>query len=260
MPAYTRLSKAVLDELSSVAGMAAASHGYNLYQRPVHRWPPSAVNVLRREMLVLGETGQARLLEADAEASGTTVRRSTVSGAGLGVFATRTLAVGDEILPFFGQIVYHDLQVPGLSARPRSSQHQYGLSVLPSFLATTAQNWMYTGLQLRAHAHLWQSSSSYLQGSMVPTAVGSEHGLSSDAYPRPVWIVPADFCAGGRVNDPRPYLSANTKYVQRFDPVFFHDQLIMADCTLLVVTQTIQAGQEVLAKYGRRYPLHVRSV
>lgn len=260
MPAYTCLSAAVVDELSGVAGMAAASNGYNLFKRPVHRWPRGAIDVLLRELSVIGETGQARLLEADAEANGTEVRRSTVPRAGLGVFATRAMSVGDDILPFFGQIVYHDLQLPARSTRPRTSERLYGLDALPLPLATTARNWMFTGLQLRAHSSLWQSSSSYLQNAMVPTAVGSEWGLSSDAYPRPVWVVPADCCAAGRVNDPRPHLSANAKYVQRFDPVLFGDQLIKANCAFLVVTRDIKAGEEILAKYGRRYPLQVQAV
>lgn len=260
MPAYTCLSTAVVDELYGVAGMAAASNGDNLYKRPVHRWPRGAIDVLLREQNVIGETGQARLLEADAEASGTVVGRSTVPRAGLGVFATRAMSVGDDILPFFGQLVYHDLQIPARSTRPRTSNRLYGQDAVPAPLATTARNWMCTGLQLRAHGSLWQPSSSYLQGAMVPTTVGSDWGLSSDAYPHPVWIVPADCCAAGRVNDPRPHLSANAKYVQRFEPVFFHDQLIKADCAFLVVTRDIKAGDEILAKYGRRYPLHVQAV
>lgn len=260
MPAYTRLSPAIVDELSGVAGMAAASSGYNLYERAVHRWPRRAIDVLLREQQVLGETGQGRLLEADAEANGTVVQRSTVPGAGLGLFATRAFSAGDKLLPFFGQIVYHDLQVPARSNRPRTSQRLYGLGVLPPPLATTARNWMFTGLQLRAHSSLWQSSSSSLQGTMVPTFVGSNMGLSSDAYPRPVWIVPADFCAAGRVNDPRPHLLANVKYVQRFEPVSVCDQLIQADCAFLLVTHDIQAGEEILAIYGRRYPFQAQAV
>lgn len=260
MPAYTCLSTAIVDELSGVDGMAAASSGYNLYARAVHRWPRRAVDVLLREQNVLGETGQGRLLEADADANGTVVQRSTVPCAGLGLFATRAFTAGDTLLPFFGQLVYHDLQVPARSTRPRTCQRLYGLDELPPPLATTARNWMSTGLQLRAHSSLWQSCSSYLQGTMVPTFVGSNMGLSSDAYPRPVWIVPADFCAAGRVNDPRPHLLANVKYVQRYDPVFRCDQLIQADCAFLVVTRDIEAGEEILAMYGRRYPLQAPAV
>lgn len=260
LPAYTRLSTAVVDELAGVAGMAVASDGYDLYARAVHRWPRRAIDILLREQQVIGETGQGRLLEADAEANGVVVQQSTVPGAGLGVFATRAFSAGDELLPFFGQLVYHDLQVPARSTRPRTSERLYGLDKLPPPLATTARNWMFTGLQLRAHSSLWQSSSSYLQGAMVPTFVGSEMGLSSDAYPRPVWIVPADFCAAGRVNDPRPHLLANAKYVQRFDPVIYCDQLIKANCATIVVTRDITAGEEILAHYGRRYPLQVQAV
>eukprot|EP00170_Pyropia_yezoensis_P004776 contig_19468_g4790 len=68
-------------------------------------------------------------------------------------------------------------------------------------------------------------------------------------------IVDELYAMCGRVNDPRPSLTANAKYVQRFDPVFFCDQLVMADCAHLQVKRTILPGQEVLAAYGRRYPL-----
>lgn len=259
MPGYTRLSVAVLDELSGVSGLSAASAGYNLYERTLDDWPRRAVDILIREQQVIGETGQPRLLEADAEASGAEVRPSTVPGAGLGLFATRTLAVGERI-PFFGQLVYHDLQVAARSNGARLRGQLYGSGVVPPSLATTARNWLYTGLQLRAHGSLWQSSSSYHHAAMVPTAVGSVFGLSSEAYPRPVWVVPSDFCAGGRVNDPRPHLWANSEFNQQFDPVVACSELVMADCAFLSVTQTIAAGEEVLAMYGRRYPLHAHAI
>lgn len=235
--------------------MQEAAGGHDLYSLPLHKWPAAAVDVLRREQAVIGETGHPRLLEADAEAVGTFVASSTVPNAGLGLFAARALKKGEVILPFFGQIVYHDLQVPARSTRARLSSKLYGADVLHPTLATTASNWMYTALQLRAHVSLWNASSGYLQAAMVPTVVGSELGLSSDAYERPVWVVPADFCAAGRVNDPRPHLKANAQYFQEHDPVCYCDQMIPHDGAFLKVVEDIKAGEELLAKYGRRYPL-----
>lgn len=256
MQAYSRLSAAIVDELYAMCTMSREFVGHDLYRLPLHDWPPAAVDVLQSQMRVLGETGQSRLLEADAEANGTTVLPSTVPGAGLGVFATRQLSVNEHILPFFGQLVYHDLQVPGRSGRERSYNHLYGARTIRPSLATTARNWMLTGLQLRTGNSMWQVASGTTQADMVPSAVLTRIGSSSlCTYNCPVWIVPSDLCAGGRVNDPRPSLTANAKYVQRFDPVFFCDQLVMADCAHLQVKRTILPGQEVLAAYGRRYPL-----
>lgn len=255
MPFYTRLSTAVVDELYTVAGMSAAAHGHDLYHLPLHKWPVAAVDILRREQAVIGETGCARLLEADAEASGTVVGPSTVPGAGLGLFAARDMAQGEVILPFFGQLVYHDLQVPARSTRARLSSKLYGASKLHASLATTARNWMCTALQLRAHDSLWAECASYDTTALVPTVVGSVLGLSSDVYDRPVWVVPADSCAAGRVNDPRPHLDANVEFRQEHDPVCTPVQLITHDGAFLHVLHNIKAGAELLAKYGRRYPL-----
>lgn len=255
MPPYTRLSSAVVKEFYDMCDMPEAVEGHNLYRLPLHKWPVEAVDLLQDQVRVLGETGQSRLLEADAEASGTVVMPSTVPGAGLGVLATHELAVDQHILPFFGQLVYHDLQVPARSSRVRSYEHIYGADVLRPSLTTTARNWMLTGLQLRTSTSMWQSVASSTQAAMVPTAVVHQLGRNTERYGRPVWIVPSDICAGGRVNDPRPHLTANVKYVQRFDPVFFRDQLVMERCGFPQVKRTIHPGEELVAKYGRRYPL-----
>lgn len=255
MPPYTRLSSAVVKEFYDMCDMPEAVEGHNLYRLPLHKWPVEAVDLLQDQVRVLGETGQSRLLEADAEASGTVVMPSTVPGAGLGVLATHELAVDQHILPFFGQLVYHDLQVPARSSRVRSYEHIYGADVLRPSLTTTARNWMLTGLQLRTSSSMWQSVASSTQVAMVPTAVVHQLGRNAERYGRPVWIVPSEICAGGRVNDPRPHLTANVKYVQRFDPVFFRDQLVMERCGFLQVKRTIHPEEELVAKYGRRYPL-----
>lgn len=253
MPAHTRMSGAIVKELMSVEGVVDACGGLNLCTTTVDEWPDAVIQILRAERDVLGLTGQVRLLEADAEASETVVQPSTVRHAGLGVFATRDFEVGHHFLPFFGQLVYHDLQVPGRSLRERSYAHQYGLGKLDKSLATTARNWMYTALQLRTHTSMWPVGSSGSSSSMVPAALSAREDAATTA--KPVWVAPSEFCAGGRVNDHRPDLVANAKYVQLVDPVMNIGQLILPNCAFLEVTRKIYAGQEVLAKYGRRYPL-----
>lgn len=183
------------------------------------------------------------------------VNPSTLPGAGLGDFAERPFISGEIVQPFFGQMVDHDLQLPARSTRVRVSSTLHGADVVHPSLATTASNWMKTWLQVRTHASSRQSSSISRHAAMVPPMVGSELGLSSDQCDWPVWIVPTDFCAGGRVNDPRPNLVANVMFVQQDDPVQFPKQLAQRNCASLEVMRDINAGEEMLAKYRRRYPL-----
>lgn len=148
MPGYTRLSVAVLEELSGVAALSAASAGCNLYEQALHDLSRRAVDIQIREQHVIGETGQPRLPQADAKASGTEVRPSTVPGAGLGLFANRTVAVGERI-PFFGQFVYHDLHVGARSNGARLRGQIYSGSMV---LAPVPGN---NGAQLDVH---WAAS------------------------------------------------------------------------------------------------------
>lgn len=251
MPAYTCLPAAVLAELVSTPGMAAACQGHDMATLPVSKWPRGAVNVLAREMAVIGETGLSRLLEVDAESSGTVVASSTVPGGGLGVFATRDIAAGTTILPFFGQLVYHDLQVAARSTGARLSTRLYGSRALPGFLTITASDWLDNALQLRTHSSLWQPATSASAVSMVPTAVGSELGMSAEEWPFPVWVMPADFCAGGKANDPRPSFVSNANFEQLHDPVYRVKDIVLAGCGVLRVTTDIKPGQEVFVTYGR---------
>lgn len=154
MPAHTRLSYAVMHELRKVPAMRAVSHGYDMYRLPVHEWPTGAAEVLVRELEVLDEAGLSFLLQADASASGTVVRQSSIPGAGLGVFATRSVRVGERILPFYGQVVYHDQQVPARSESARLATELYSAKALPMRIATTAERWQTSALQLRTSTSL----------------------------------------------------------------------------------------------------------
>lgn len=258
MPAHTRLPYAVMNELWKVPAMQAASQGYDLSRLTVDEWPRDAVQVLVRELDVLNESGLGFLLQADAAACGTEVRRSTIAGAGLGVFATREFTVGERLLPFYGQLVYHDLQVPARSGSARLATKRYGAGALPMRIATTAERWQTCALQLRTATSLWSvTSSSRAAASMVPSAVSAVVDRATAQSRVPVWVVPSECCAAGKVNDPHPHPVANTSFEQRIDPVCARKDLIKSWCGRLRVTADIQAGEEVTVPYGRLHPLHV---
>lgn len=169
------------------------------------------------------------LLEADAAASGTFVRASTNPGAGLGVFATRPLVEGAAILPFFGQLVYHDLQVAARSTRARLHLRLYGVDyVLLAGLCTTAGNWLDTGLQLRTSSTLLSALSSSYLATFLPSFVGARMVYTAGEWPGPAWVVPASCCAGRKANEPRPLFVENTRYEQVYDPVSCRGELVMA--------------------------------
>lgn len=66
----------------------------------------------------------------------------------------------------------------------------------------------------------------------------------------------SDCCAGGKVNDRRPGLGANARNEQRLIPVIGQHELMTPGCGSLRVIDDIKTGEEVLARYGRRYRMH----
>ncbi|KAK1862544.1 hypothetical protein I4F81_005112 [Pyropia yezoensis] len=256
MPAYTCVSQAVFNELVHAPGMVEACGGMDITDKPVHVWPTKAADVFVRQGDVFGLTGQPWLLEADAAAHGTTVQPSTLPGAGLGVFATRPLDVGAEILPFFGQLVYHDLQVAARSSRDRLSTRVYAKGVVAEGLATTAAKWLDNALQLQASISMWTASADDPASSMVPSVLGTV--MSGEAGPaeelcRPVWVVPASCCAGGKVNDPGRHQVANVRFEQRPRVIRTVKDLVKRSCGVLRVTRRIEVGEEVMVSYGPRH-------
>lgn len=67
------------------------------------QWPDAAKEVIAFQV------NHLVLLALDAAESDTYMRRSLIAGAGRGVFAARDFVAGEYILPFFGQVIYHDL-------------------------------------------------------------------------------------------------------------------------------------------------------
>lgn len=89
---------------------------------------------------------------------------------------------------------------------------------------------------------------------MVPSAASAVMDRVTAQSCVPVWVVPAECCAGGKVSDPRPSPVANTCFEQRVDPVSDQKDLIKVWGARLQVTTDIKAGEDVTVPYGCRYP------
>lgn len=215
----------------------------NLAEIPVDLWDDAGLSVLRREQR------RGSLLAADAADSWTVVAPSRIHG--LGVFATRPLRAPLRILPFYGQIVYHDLERATTSTDIYTQLRKYGQDTLPSYLATTAWNWLSTSMEIRLSRRFWNRSAECRRLARVPTALATKSCYATVRPSiHPLWVVPAAFCAARYVNDPRPDMSANVEYVQVYDPVRTSMQLLVPGVVHMMVARDIEVGEEILVNYG----------
>lgn len=186
MPSYSRLPSSIMNQLYQFTDLRAVAGSVNLKRAPMCEWPQRSVSMYKSELGKAGDAGLPWLLEAHAAAFGTEVRPSKIPGAGLGVFATRIIEKDDVILPLFGQLVYHDLQVPARSRSARLSGAKYGVRVVSSVLATTTLGWQETALQIRTSSQLWQArSSAQALGSFLrtPTDAALQAGTAQSSFP-----------------------------------------------------------------------------
>lgn len=218
----------------------------NLAEIPVNLWDHDELSILRREQRL------GSLLKADAADSWTVVAPSGIHG--MGVFAASPLRVGLRILPFYGQIVYHDLEHAATSTNIFKQMAKYGSEELPSWLSSTAWKWLSTSMEVRMHRRFWNRSAECRRLSRVPTALATKSCYATvRPSVHPLWVVPAAFCAAGYVNDPRPHLSANVEYVQVYDPVRTSTQLLVPGVVHMMVTRDINVGEEILVNYGDNF-------
>lgn len=247
MPAYSCLPEPVLDRLCHHPAMAAGCRGCGLLARPVCSWSDVELAAL------LEEERTGSLLAADAAASGTYVAPSTVHG--LGVFAARAISAGEHILPFYGQLVYEDLEATTPPGGAADQASRYGPSRLPRALCCTTSTWQRNALELEVHQDFWADAERRPWPTHVATYVATKQCFyrsrmtSSD----PVWVVPAPFCAAGLVNDPRRHGESNAKFLQQPLPVHTKEQLVLPWTAHLEVTQDIAVGEEILVGYGDVY-------
>lgn len=229
-PAYTRVPRYLTAALAGLPGMAQARGLCDLARQPVDFWPAAAADIL-----AYGVDHRA-LLAVDAAASDTYVRRSSIAGAGRGLFAARDFLEGELILPFYGQVVYHDLDAAAYEADRTEEDKRYGDNALPSSLCATAQYWGKRSLQVRTGARFWDA------GPGLPAA--------ADLL---VSVVPPLFCAAGWANSPQTGHLPNAEFHQRAEPVESHAELVQSNNLLLRVTRFIQENEEIEVCYGEEY-------
>lgn len=251
MPGYTGLSDAVSSSLLSDPEVRAACIGMDLTAVPLDLCP----TLVRSKLLC---TTNATLLEIDAAASGTLVADSSVDGGGKGVFATRDFEVGQTILPFTGQIVYHNLQHAAWSKDPYLAHRVYGGCPHMAPFAATAYRWGRTSVDVGVTSGFWTTRPTW-------AAFSGATKMCARSWPStwPVWIVPSPWCAAGMVNDPRyttdrpekgkPRRAANTRYVQQWEMMQTPAQLVRCNAVRLEVIKPIKAEQELFASYGKHF-------
>lgn len=225
-PAYTRIPDTLTTALAAVPVMAAAApQPLDLAAWCVDQWPAAPATVLAS-----GDDHRA-LAAVDAACSGTYVQRSSIPGAVRGVFAARAFATGECVLPFFGQIVYHDLDDDAYRGGGL-----YGEGLLPAALCTTIEYWGRRSLQVRIGSEFWEE---------LPDAPTPSDPIVS--------VVPPPFCATGWANAPPSGHPHNAEFVQRADPVISHKQLCESDNLRVRVTRPIKEGEELFVCYGEAY-------
>lgn len=244
MPTYTCLTTAVVNKLMKTPMMRWTTRRRNLVGVPVGEWDDCELNVL-------GEAARSPfLLAADANASGTEVRRSPIHG--LGVFATRDLGEGARILPFTGQLVYEDLEACALSRR--WSGITYASMRIPYHMRCTAKSWLSRAIELRMDANMRGLPADVLCPSRVAEAISTKACLTTFTGPtQSVWLYPADFCAAGYVNDYRPHGAANARFLPAHDPIMTAEQLLVPGAAYIEVTKRIRVGEEIVVNYGAAY-------
>ncbi|KAK1866197.1 hypothetical protein I4F81_008717 [Pyropia yezoensis] len=107
--------------------MAQARGLCDLASQSVDFWPAAAADIL-----AYGVDDRA-LLAVDAAATDTYVRRSSIAGAGRGLFAARAVLEGELLLPFYGQVVYHDLDAAAYEADRTEEDKRPGIFRTLSF-------------------------------------------------------------------------------------------------------------------------------
>lgn len=244
-PLYTCVSPAVARAVKAMPLLVGTLRGRDVAHIPVGSW-----SQVELQALYTGDQSGA-LLRADAASYGTVVAPSPVHGRG--VFAARPLRVGQRILPFFGQLVYDDLEEAAQSPLAQVPVEAYGGDLVPPHLRCSAWTWLSTSMEVRMHKRFWKGAVECSRLSWVPE-IGTKVSVSrTRPSARSMWIVPASFCAAGYVNAPRPHRTANVKFEQVFDPVYSFAQLLAPGVVRMVVLRHILVGEELFVDYGDFY-------
>lgn len=254
-PQHTCLPQGVMQELYDKHALSLACPGVYLNDTPVDRWPMSAFSVLQKASV-------SELLAADARSHDVCVGRSSVPGGGRGVFAERRFAAGESVVPFFGLVVYDDLIDAAMSKDPAAHHTTYGAGTF----FTTARDWGQRAVEVVTACRFWEGGGVAQPRPFSYTVLKEWQPDPLKSCSRPIWVVPAPYCAAGMVNDPRCVTrdareqvppgkkrTANVEMVQLWDPVLMASQVTLPGALFLVATVDIEVGSELFFDYGGEY-------
>lgn len=195
------------------------------------------------------------LLAMEAVHYGLRINKSTIrhDNAGVGVFATRRIAVGEVVCYFYGTLVYHDLT-------NRKEVHKtYGDGVM----GVTKDRFRKYAVEVDVHGH---------QFSALPHRRTLSHGKQTNPI---LWVVPAPFCIAGYINDPK-YVEgdkdldavedglgkkreANVR--MKRTPGLGLNRRKLTDYRLIKLEALveIEEGDEIFSEYGNVYDWHTQT-
>lgn len=261
LPSHTCVSHNVMNALLLMNGRRVAGVVERLRDLPLFEWPLTAVNFL-------DQADDDVLLAADAAGNDVRVGISTVPGAGRGVFALRDFQAGETLLPFWGPLVYEDLSAAALSGDPELQNTLYGSGIS----STTSLRWLKTAADVHTSRSFWtQTAWRPSHFAVINEYVNTKHCRPYCAcmahHTCPAFVVPADTCAAGMVNDRRlntnsdsgdtPAAAAkrqsNAILAHRKYPVCSSKDVTRADAVHLLLTLPIRMGEEFFLDYGREH-------
>lgn len=182
-------------------------------------------------------------------------RRPAHWGGDLGIFAARPIKEGETILPFYGQLVYLDLEAATKMGSSATDTAQYGPRAQSSELRCTVREWKRSALQMALSDTFWRDAARHPLPSFVSTHIATKRcSTERTAFSaRPVWIAPAFSCAAGLANAPRKEGDAYAELMQHPLPVGSEEQLVVPGTARVRVTKDIVVGKEILVDYGDVY-------
>ena len=183
------------------------------------------------------------LRNVDASFYGVCIADSNIRNkkAGLGVFAVKAFQKGDQICPFYGTLIYHDLE----------HREEVRKAYAHGAMEVSVQRFRDYALQITV-------SDSSKDFSCVRDRKDGK---------KAVFVCPARFCVGGYVNDyhhwegdedaPKKELGnaalqrRNAIYTLTKDPIRKREDLVTPYLVIVEATRTIAPGEEILVDYAK---------
>jgi len=195
----------------------------DLIDLPIHKWPQSLLGLL-------STMDSKTLLSIDAMAHNVYVATSTIPAAGDGLFARVDIDPGDIVGYYFGAVVYKDLYQAKLKT--------FGTGPT-SFSIERFQKY---AVQIKD-----------------PNITCLLPSTSS----RPIFIVPFEYCAASKINDPtfvdpaegtdRPSRTANVSFSSPVQELISESSVSSYQVVCVTANEAISAGSELFIEYGHDY-------